>query len=52
MTLGLGMDAFAVSRTERALREGDPGLLHSLFATRSITHCSQQPCAAARGVES
>ena len=46
MILGLGIDVFAVSRMERVLREGDPGLLRALFTAREIAHCQQQPHAA------
>jgi holo-[acyl-carrier protein] synthase len=42
MIIGLGVDVFEVSRMERALREGDPGLTRDLFTLREIADCERQ----------
>jgi holo-[acyl-carrier protein] synthase len=43
MILGLGVDVFDVSRMERALREGDPGLTEHLFTPGEIDYCRRRP---------
>jgi holo-[acyl-carrier protein] synthase len=42
MILGLGVDAFEVSRMERALREGDPDFCRGLFTSNEIAYCQRQ----------
>jgi holo-[acyl-carrier protein] synthase len=42
MILGLGVDAFEVSRMEQALRKGDPDFPHTLFTHDEIAYCQRQ----------
>jgi holo-[acyl-carrier protein] synthase len=42
MIIGLGVDVFEVSRMERVLRQGDPGLTRDLFTEHEIAECEQQ----------
>lgn len=42
MILGLGVDAFEVSRMEQALHEGDADFCHGLFTPDEIAYCQRQ----------